>query len=71
VTSYGNGDEGDGGALVEQGDGSGDLLRLNAAGGQCGKLFGDTGVDAVHESTWENQRKYGVCSDGRPICRAG
>lgn len=42
------GDEGNGGAFVEQGDGSGDLLRLNAAGGQCGELFGDTGVDAVH-----------------------
>ncbi len=43
------GDEGNGGAFVEQRHGGGDLLRAHA------QLVGDTGIDAVHEPTWVSQ----------------
>ncbi len=52
------GDEGNGGAFVEQRHGGGDLLRAYA------QLVGDTGIDAVHVVSCGR-------NDGRPARKAG
>ncbi len=48
------GDEGHGGAFVEQRHGGGYLLRAHA------QLVGDAGIDAVHEPTWVSQTMQAV-----------